>query len=336
MQFRTEIPIKKYKSLIDYRSKILLLGSCFAENIGEKFQYFKFQAEVNPFGIIFNPVSLEKLIRRVVEQHYFTEDDIFFHNDLWHCFEVHSELSNSNKEVFLKQLNQLVELTHQQIKELTHLQITLGTAWVYRNIASKEIVANCHKVPQKEFTKELLSVSQIEESLQSIITLVHSINPNCQFIFTVSPVRHIKDGFVENNVSKAHLLSAVYKMLSSRAESRDNYKGDKKQVLDFAKTDIVVNYFPSYEIMIDELRDYRFYKQDMLHPNEVAIDYIWEKFSKNYIKESQFEVMNEVNSIQKALQHKPFNPNTEAHQQFLEKLKERITTIQKHFPFIKF
>ena len=316
MQFTTKIPVQKSSFPIDYDSKIILLGSCFAENMGEKFQYFKFQAITNPFGIIFNAVSLEKLIRRAVENRMFTENDIFFHNDLWHCFEVHSELSNPDKDAFLESLNDLIRLTNQQLNDSTHIIITLGTSWVYRNIESNEIVANCHKVPQKQFTKELLSINQTEESLQSIISLIHSVNPNCNFIFTVSPVRHIKDGFVENTLSKAHLVAAIHKTITNNPS--------------------LITYFPAYEIMMDELRDYRFYTEDMLHPNQTAIDYIWIQFFENYISESEFGLMNEICSIQKGLKHRPFNPNTESHQKFLNQLDLKIQTIQNQHPFIKF
>ena len=316
MQFTTKIPIQKSSFPIDYDSKIMLLGSCFAENMGEKFQYFKFQATTNPFGIIFNAVSLEKLIRRAVENRMFTENDIFFHNDLWHCFEVHSELSNSDKDAFLDSLNDLIRSTNKQLNDSTHIIITLGTSWVYRNIETNEIVANCHKVPQKQFTKELLSINQTEESLQSIISLIHSVNPNCNFIFTVSPVRHIKDGFVENTLSKAHLVAAIRKTITNNPS--------------------LITYFPAYEIMMDELRDYRFYAEDMLHPNQTAIDYIWIQFFENYISESEFGLMNEICSIQKGLKHRPFNPNTESHQKFLNQLDLKIQTIQNQHPFIKF
>ncbi|MCW1147339.1 GSCFA domain-containing protein [Flavobacterium lacisediminis] len=316
MQFTTKIPIQKSSFPIDYDSKILLLGSCFAENMGEKFDYFKFQTTINPFGIIFNSVSIEKLIRRSIEKRKFTENDIFFHNDLWHCFEVHSELSNSDKDIFLESLNDLISTTNKQLSDSTHIIITLGTSWVYQNIASHEIVANCHKVPQKQFTKELLSIQQIEESLESIISLVHSVNPNCKFIFTVSPVRHIKDGFVENTLSKAHLIAAIHKTIILHPS--------------------LITYFPSYEIMLDELRDYRFYAEDMLHPSQTAIDYIWIQFFENYISESQFSLMNDICSIQKGLKHRPFNPNTESHQKFLHQLELKIKTIQNQHPFIKF
>ena len=328
MQFTTKIPIQKSSFPIDYDSKILLLGSCFAENMGEKFEYFKFQTTINPFGIIFNSVSIEKLIRRSIEKRKFTENDIFFHNDLWHCFEVHSELSNSDKDAFLESLNDLISSTNKHLSDSTHIIITLGTSWVYRlrqaQSDSDGVVANCHKVLQKQFTKELLSILQIEESLESIISLVHSVNPNCKFIFTVSPVRHIKDGFVENTLSKAHLIAAIHSVLNRKFSTS----------LELTTQNNI--YFPAYEIMMDELRDYRFYAEDMLHPSQTAIDYIWIQFFENYISESVFGLMNEICSIQKGLQHRPFNPNTESHQKFLNQLDLKIKAIKNQYPFIKF
>ena len=315
MNFTTKIPIQKSNLPIDYASKIVLLGSCFAENMGEKFEYFKFQTAINPFGIIFNLVSLCRIIERSVQKNYFTENDIFFHNELWHCFDVHSELSNSDKDAFLESLNDLINSTNKQLNDSTHIIITLGTSWVYRNIETNEIVANCHKVPQKQFTKELLSIETIVQSLESILFHVSILNPNCNFIFTVSPVRHIKDGFVENTLSKAHLITGIHNL---KLETRNS------------------QYFPAYEIMMDELRDYRFYTEDMLHPNQTAIDYIWIKFFENYISESVFGLMKEICSIQKGLQHRPFNPNTESHQKFLNQLDLKIKTIKNQYPFIKF
>ena len=324
MQFTTKITIQKSNFPIDYDSKILLLGSCFAENIGDKFEYFKFQSTTNPFGIIFNAVSLEKLIRRVVENRTFTENDIFFHNEQWHCYEVHSELSNANKNTFLNSLNELINSTTQQLNDSTHIIITLGTSWVYRNIESKEIVANCHKVPQKQFTKELLSISQTEESLQNIVSLIHSVNPNCNFIFTVSPVRHIKDGFVENTLSKAHLIATIHSVLNQKISTS----------LELTKENN--SYFPAFEIMMDELRDYRFYAEDMLHPNQTAVNYIWEKFVDSTVSEESKSLMIEIENIQKSLAHKPFNPNSESHQKFIYQLNSKIKAVQNRYPFIKF
>jgi lysophospholipase L1-like esterase len=316
MQFSTPIPVQKYSNAIDYNSKLVSIGSCFAENIGEKLHYFKFQNTVNPFGIIFNTVSLEKIIRRCVEKRYFTDEDIFVHDDLWHCYEVHSELSNPDKNDFLTRLNSLIDVTNQQLTEATHVLITLGTSWVYQLNSNNEIVANCHKVPQKEFTKQLLSIAEIEESLQNIVSNITSVNNEAKFIFTVSPVRHSKDGFIENNVSKAHLISAIYKVVSQQPTT--------------------VNYFPSYEIMMDELRDYRFYANDMLHPSQQAIDFIWIKFFENYVNEQEFQTMQEICTIQKGLSHRPFNPNTEAHKKFLNALNQKIEAIRKQFPHIAF
>ena len=315
MNFTTKIPISKSAHPIDYHSKIVSLGSCFAVNMAEKLDYFKFENTCNPFGIIFNPVSIEKLVYRITQQLFYTENDIFFHNESWHCYEAHSELSHSNKAAFLNTLNGIIKQANRQISDASHFIITLGTSWVYRNIETNEIVANCHKVPQKQFKKELLSVEIIEQSIQNSIALIHNVNPNANFIFTVSPVRHIKDGFVENQVSKAHLIAALQTAISHLPSA---------------------TYFPSYEIMMDELRDYRFYAEDMLHPSRVAIDYIWERFKETSISETAFSIMDEVETIQKGLAHRPFNANSESHQQFLSKLQDRITVVQKQFPGIKF
>jgi GSCFA family len=315
MNFRTQIPISKNNNPIDYSSRIVSLGSCFAENMDEKFQYFKFQITTNPFGIIFNPVSIERIIERIVNQELFTEKDIFYHNERWHCFEVHSDLSHDDKEHFLENLNQIIQSVHAQILTSTHVIITLGTSWVYKNVETNQIVANCHKVPQKNFTKELLSVEIIKKSLENIVSLVATVNKNAKFIFTVSPVRHIKDGFVENNVSKANLITALYSSISQLPTS---------------------SYFPSYEILLDELRDYRFYAEDMLHPNKTAIDYIWIKFFENYISENEFQTMQQVCDIQKALHHKPFDPNSESHQQFLSKLRDKMAKLVLENPNLKF
>ena len=326
MNFTTTIQISKSSNPIDYDSRIISLGSCFAQNIGEKFSYFKFQNTVNPFGIIFNPVSIENLISRAVNNQKFTENDIFFHNDLWHCYEVHSELSHSDKTIFLDRLNQILSDFHLQIFKSTHFQITYGTSWVYRNKSSNSIVANCHKVPQSQFEKEILSVATIEKSIQNTIDLIQKVNPNCYFIFTVSPVRHIKDGFIENQRSKAHLITAIQQILNSSAQF----------ILASDPKSSFLNYFPSYEIMMDELRDYRFYAEDMLHPSQTAIDYIWKRFSENYISEENFATMEEVSSIQKGLAHRPFNPNTASHQKFLNTLKNKIVKLQEKFPHFKF
>ena len=316
MNFTTKIDIPKNPNPIDYNSKIVSLGSCFAENMGNKFLYFKFQSSTNPFGIIFNPVSIERIIERVIHQVLFTKEDLFFHNERWHCFEIHSDLSHSNPEELIVNLNRILVKTKQQLIEATHVIITYGTSWVYRNSAKDSIVSNCHKVPQKQFTKELLTVTTIQESIENTICLIESLNPNCNFIFTVSPVRHLKDGFVENQVSKAHLIAAIYATTNTKQQT--------------------LNYFPSYEIMMDELRDYRFYADDMMHPSPMAIDYIWERFAATQIDASAITTMELVQTIQKGLAHRPFNPNSESHQKFEANLKEKIATLEAQYSFMKF
>ncbi|PIF33192.1 GSCFA family protein [Flavobacterium sp. 9] len=318
MQFRTQIPISKANNPIDYNSKVLSFGSCFAENMAEKFDYFKFQNTTNPFGIIFNPVSIEKIISRIIKEEFYTEKDVFFYNERWHSYEVHSDLSNSDREELLETLNKAITETSKQLKEASHIIITYGTSWIYRNIESDQIVANCHKVPQKQFIKELLPVEVIQKSIQNTIDLIQVLNPNVNFVFTVSPVRHIKDGFAENQLSKSHLFAGLHHNLQSKINN------------------LKLEYFPSYEIMMDELRDYRFYAEDMLHPNQVAIDYIWHKFSENYISENSILTMQEVEEIQKSLRHRSFNPESEQHQKFLAKLQQKIKIIEDKWSHIKF
>ena len=314
MNFLTQIPLTKSKNPIDYSSQLLLLGSCFSENIGAKLEYYKFQGLQNPFGILFHPLAIEKLIQKSVHQELITEKDVFSENGQWHSFDAHSCLSNPSKKIVITDLNAAVENTSAQLKKASHIIITLGTAWVYRNTSSNQVVANCHKVPQSNFTKELLSVDEVEKSLNRTIALVHSVNPAVQFIFTVSPVRHLKDGFVENQLSKAHLISAIHNVL---AENK-------------------ISYFPSYELMMDELRDYRFYAKDMIHPNEVAIDYIWEKFVEVWIDNAISETMKKVGEVQRGLQHRAFDPEGDLHQKFLKSLAQKISYIKKDYPFMDF
>jgi len=316
MEFRTQIPLNKQThNQIDYKSTILMFGSCFSENIGDKLSYFKFPVIVNPFGILFHPKAVKNLILNAINKKVYTENDIFFHNERWHSFDTHSKLSNPSKENLLASLNSNIKLTHDYISTSTHIIITLGTAWMYRFIETNTIVANCHKVSQKKFLKEILSTDEISECLASTIALIRNINKKASVILTVSPVRHLKDGFVENQQSKSHLIAAIHNVI----EKRNN-----------------VSYFPSYEIMMDELRDYRFYAEDMLHPNQIAIDYIWERFSKTWISDITKETMMEVENIQKGLAHKPFNEHSEQHQLFLKNLEKKIISLQKNIPSLTF
>lgn len=321
MNLQTNIPLQSITdNQIDYNSKVVLLGSCFAENIAQKFSYYKFQYTVNPLGILFHPLAIETLIKKALTDQVFTDKDVVFNNEQFHCFNAHSAISNTSKEDLLASLNDKVVEARLQLKDATHIVITLGTAWVYRFLETQQIVANCHKISQKNFKKELLSPAQIEKSLQSLVSLINLVNPKAQFIFTVSPVRHIKDGFIENTRSKSHLITAIHEFLSKNQET-------KKHSL---------SYFPSYEIMMDELRDYRFYNADMLHPSPLAVDYIWQKFLNVWITSEAKPIMEEVEAIQKGLSHRPLNESSEAHQQFLLQLKKRVESLKKTFPFIDF
>ena len=349
VKLQTEIPLKPEANQIDYTSKILLLGSCFSENIGAKFDFYKFQNLQNPFGVIFNPISIEKLIVRAIDEVSFSEEDIFLHNGLWKCFEVHSELSALDKNEFLEHLNSALQNLRKGLFSSTHIIFTFGTSWVYRYLGASaplsdlasaplsepKIVANCHKLPQQNFTKELLSIEEISKSLQTIFDKISTINPAATIINTVSPVRHIKDGFAENSRSKAHLISAIHSTICLPAlacpEHSRRVEGHQPSKKNFQKT-----YFPAFEIMMDELRDYRFYAEDMLHPNKTAIEMIWQKFSRVWIASETESVQKEIASIQHGLNHKPFNPESFEHLQFKESLGQKIASIMERFPHIHF
>ncbi len=315
MNLQTIVPLKKeVKNSIDYNSKILLLGSCFSENIGDKLNYFKFQTNQNPFGILFHPKAIENLVTNAINEKQYLPEDLIFQNERWHCFDAHSSLSSADKNELLANLNSAITATNKKLKEATHVIITLGTSWVYRFIETDAIVANCHKIPQKKFLKKLLSVDEITKSLKTTIALLKSVNKNIHILFTISPVRHLKDGFTENMQSKSHLITAIHSVINANNCS----------------------YFPSYEIMMDELRDYRFYAQDMIHPNKTAINYIWERFMETQISESSKLTMQEIETIQKGISHRPFNKNSEQHQRFLKNLEVKKEKINSLFSFIKF
>ena len=315
MKLQTKIPLKRAtRNQIDYQSNLLLLGSCFSENIGDKLRYFKFQSTQNPFGILFHPKAIENLITNAINKKAYSSDDLMYQNEVWHSFDAHSSLSSANESVLLSKINSAISLTSKKLEEASHIVITLGTSWVYRFIETDTIVANCHKIPQKKFLKELLTVAEITESLEAIIVLLKSVNKDVSITFTVSPVRHLKDGFIENTQSKSHLISAIHTIINKQN----------------------VSYFPSYEIMMDELRDYRFYAEDMIHPNKTAVNYIWGKFVDTWFSEETNSTMKEIDEIQKGISHRPFHENSEQHQQFLLKLEQKKSSLQERLPFINF
>lgn len=318
MKLQTNIPLHhETNQPIDYQSNIVLLGSCFVENIGQKFDYYKFKTLRNPFGILFHPKAIEQLIYRALENKMYLEEDVFYHNEQWHCYDAHSQLSSGSSVDLLTQLNTQLHSTKQHLQEATHVIITLGTAWVYRHLASNKVVANCHKVNKNQFNKELLSTAEISSALKHGITHLKTLNPKVSVLFTVSPVRHIKDGFVENSRSKSHLLAAVHHVLESESDES-------------------IYYFPSFEIMMDELRDYRFYAEDMVHPNTTAINYIWRRFCDSWISENVKKIMDEVEGVQRDLSHRPFNELSSSHQQFLAQLERKKEKLITRFPHMQF
>lgn len=315
MDFRTRIPIKDGGNKIAHGSGVFLIGSCFVENIGHRLDWFKFRNLQNPTGVIFHPSPIRRFFQRLSSNENFQEGGVFEFNGGWQSLEAHSNMRASTKEACLAKLNMALNQSREFIAGATHVIISLGTAWGYIHESSSNIVANCHKIPQKKFKKELSSVDEIQKDLEVISHSLAQINENIQLIFTVSPVRHLKDGVIENQQSKAHLITALHNFLNNEDS---------------------IAYFPSYEIMMDELRDYRFYSEDMLHPNKVAIDYIWKLFSENWLAEKSLKLNPEIDRIQKALLHRPREENSTAYKKFLTKIKGKIEEIQKKYPEITF
>lgn len=320
MDFKTEVPIYKQSPAINHQAKIALFGSCFVENIGAKLAYFKFNTCQNPFGIIFNPEAIARLFEKMAAAYQYSEKDIFYNNEQFSCYDVHSSLNRSSAESYLKNLNSIIDAVSHFLKQASHVVLTLGTAWSYEHIETEKIVANCHKIPQQNFNKKLLSTQEIKMALEKISKTLWKWNPDCKIIVTISPVRHLKDGFTENQQSKAHLLIGFKDYADSLSAAAKNK----------------LAYFPSYEIMMDELRDYRFYADDMVHPSNLAVSYIWEKFKEAWIAEETKSVLLEIDRIQKGLHHRPFNENSQSHQKFLAKLEQRIQQLKNKVPIIDF
>ena len=276
MKWHTELIPEKLNNPISYKDKIMALGSCFVENIGQKLTDLKYKVQVNPFGIQYNPISIANSLNRLMAGNILESSELFNHEGLWHSFMHHSDYSNIDKEICLEHINREFEKARVHLQNAESLMITLGTAWVYEYSLNKMIVNNCHKLPASNFKRYRLEVDEIVSQLSNTFMELIKFNPNLRILITVSPIRHLKDGFHENQISKSSLLLAVEKL-------REDFKH--------------VQYFPSYEIMMDDLRDYRFYKSDMVHPNEMAIDYIWEKFVISSFCEKEKEIRDAILKI---------------------------------------
>lgn len=298
MEFRTKLQPQPFDKKLAYGDQIMLIGSCFSENIGRRLEQFKFEVNSNPFGILYNPVSIANGLQRLVVGEKLSEKDLFFHLERWHSFQFHSRFSGAEAESCLSTMNLQIEQGKKFLSQSGWLIVTLGTAWAYREKEGRQIVGNCHKLSAQQFEKELLSSVEIVQQFKTVLNQLKIMNPNLKVMFTVSPVRHLKDGFVENNRSKGILLNAVAEL----TDQNDH-----------------CFYFPSYELVMDDLRDYRFFEEDMVHPNQLAIEYIWERFKEVAITQQSVELMERVVKIVQASQHRPFNVNSEAHQKFVRK-----------------
>lgn len=315
MDFRTKVPIQDGAPKLEHAGGVFLIGSCFVENIGAKLEWFKFKNLQNPTGIIFHPSPIRRFFQRLSNNEEFREKDVFEFNGNWQSLEAHSDMRRESHEECISGLNSALKQSREFIQNASHVIISLGTAWGYIYEGKDNIAANCHKIPQKKFIKELSSVTEIINDLEVIDHSVSQLNKNARIIFTISPVRHLKDGFTENQLSKAHLISALHEFTENSRSSC---------------------YFPSYEIMMDELRDYRFYAKDMLHPSKLAVDYIWELFSNNWMSKSSLSLNSEIDKIQKSLAHSPREENSDSHRKFLTRLQVKIEEIQKKYPEITF
>jgi len=311
--FRTYIPVDESDFDLTYKKKSMLIGSCFTDNVGEKLWYYRFPVLINPFGVMYNPISVKKVLNTLMGESSFEEKDLHHHNGLWLSFYHDTSFSGDDKEEVLKNINQKIHEGYSWMEQNNLLVITFGTARVYRHKKDHSIVSNCHKIPSKEFERELLGVDHIVEEYRSLIKNLKKFNSHLHIVFTVSPVRHWKDGAVANQQSKATLILAIQKLLEEFPE---------------------LEYFPAYEIMMDELRDYRFYADDMLHPGQTGIQYIWERFGQTYIKKSTFKLMEKVEEIVKARNHKPFRPKSLEYQDFLKKQIEKTEQFLDKNPHI--
>jgi hypothetical protein len=314
MDFHLEFSPKPFEVKIKHQHKLLLIGSCFTEQIGSKLANHKFVVLDNPNGILFNPASISKSISSYINNKQYSESDLFYQNECWNSWEHHSRFSNPDKEKCLAVINESQTTAHNFLKQADWLLITLGSAFVYQ-LDNNEVVANCHKVPTDKFVKRLLSVTEVFSDLDRMVAETKAFKPNIKIIFTISPVRHLRDGFVENNRSKATLIQAVHQL----TEKNENCL-----------------YFPAYELIIDDLRDYRFFAEDMVHPNYAATNYVWEKFVTTCIDEPSQQLMKEIAIIAAAKNHKPFNPTSVQHKKFLQKNLEKVKSLQQQFSYLNF
>ncbi len=320
MNFRAEFTPKPFAIPIQHNHSLLLIGSCFTEQIGQKIAAHKINTVQNPHGILFNPFSITNAISSYVNEKLYTEDDLFFFNELWASKAHHTRFSDIDKQQALQNINKEQQTAIGFIKKADWILITLGSAFIYEwadvtpNENYTNVAANCHKIPTDKFNKRLTTSTEIITALQKMQQQVWSINPTVKFIYTISPVRHLRDGFVENNQSKAALIQAVHSLTNN----------------------INVFYFAAYELVIDDLRDYRFYAEDLAHPNYAATNYVWQKFITTVFDEPTQQLLKKINEINAAINHKPFNPKSQAHKLFLQQNLQKVLQIKTLHDYINF
>lgn len=310
MKFRTEIDSPKFDYKLKYFDKIFSIGSCFAQNVADFLSERKINILPNPFGVLYNPISIENAFKLMLNKINLDEEDIILNQHEWHSFYHHSDFSSHIIENLLSKIEEANTAALNFLNNSKLVIITLGTSVVYRKLSSNKIVSNCHKIPQKEFQKSTLTIDEVVVCLKNIIELVRSKNSEMEFVFTVSPVRHWKDGAEENQRSKATLLLAIDEIIKSSEN---------------------VSYFPSYEMMIDDLRDYRFYKNDLVHPNDLAVEYISEKFINSTFDEQSKAFMKEALQITNALNHKVRNKESETYKKFVEAQISKINLLKEKY-----
>lgn len=321
MKFHFEFPIKKPERQVKHTDQLLLIGSCFTENITGKLCKHKFRAFENPNGILFNPVSVSEALEAYIDNKQITVADIFQHNETWHSWKHHSRFSGVTADECVDKINTSTRLANTLINNAGHLLITLGSAWVYEltdkaaNAQPGSVAANNHKAPADWFSKRLLSAEETCLMLDGILQKLLACNPEVQVIFTISPVRHLREGVIENNRSKAVLIQAVHQLVEKNPQ---------------------FYYFPAYELVIDDLRDYRFYAEDLVHPNYQATEYVWEKFTDACMNEETKALMKEIAEINLAYRHTPFNPSTTQHQKFLNAYLVKTEALQEQYPYLDF
>ncbi len=311
MNFILPFPIKKFAKQVNIQQAMMLIGSCFAEEIGIKLHERKFNAQINPHGILYNPISICKAVTDYIENKNYAEKDVFLHDELWRSFQHHGKFSDSNRNSCLEKINHKISEAHNQLKNAKWLMLTFGSAFAYTY--NDSVVANCHKLPSSQFKKVLLSKEEIVSVWQKQIEVLKEFNPQLTILFTVSPVRYVRDGIIENNRSKGILLDAVHALIEQNANCF---------------------YFPAYEIVIDELRDYRFFKEDLVHPNALAINYVWEKFVDAVCDEETKNFITDYEPILKSLQHRNLQGNTSASLKFEKVLEEKQIALKIKYPFV--